>query len=386
MADHTYSTLLLHWNERGAWDAALRQLAHFRDGRKDASRHTAVIDTSTGSPYLLNYYGYALFFYHTLHGFSGQTAHLPQRRLAFSPHFSAFNASTGTALLPLLLAGALGTVEITASSATLTLLLPDTSGPAFYSFLNVSICQHVFLAQDGGTPFLLRVGVPLTLALPAPCATSLPASASTVTTTQFCATPTRVGDNSTFFSQKLLPPPLPLPLTLGECEAQALAHRFCGYLHVSETSSCTLVPGGTTCFLVVPAPSTPVAAQSTKGLVRCDFSSVYTPPAIVNASQVATGTGVGFAAPFSPLDSAVFSFVPQQGLGGCMGRAAEAQVCGGVFVPYLGGGKALGSCSGQGEACCLLNPYKGCAAGSAPGPWGGNATLFVFGGSGVFPQ
>jgi hypothetical protein len=57
MADHAMSSLMLHWNEAGAWNATLRQLSYFRDGRKDAGRHTAVVDTSTGSPLLLNYYG-----------------------------------------------------------------------------------------------------------------------------------------------------------------------------------------------------------------------------------------------------------------------------------------------------------------------------------------
>jgi hypothetical protein len=109
---------------------------------------------------------------------------------------------------------------------------------------------------------------------------------------------------------------------------------------------------------------------------------VYAPPRIVNASQVRTAAGVGFAAPFAPLDSALYSFVPQLGLQGCMAQAALAQVCGGALVPALG--RALGGCAGD-APCCLLNPYKGCALGAGEGPWG-NATLFVFGDSGVFPE
>lgn len=82
------------------------------------------------------------------------------------------------------------------------------------------------------------------------------------------------------------------------------------------------MPGGATCFLVAGAGG----GQSTKGLVRCDFSSVYTPPRIINASQVASAAGVGFAPPFAPLDSAVYSFVPEQGLQRCMAQAAQAQL------------------------------------------------------------
>ena len=89
------------------------------------TKNTAVIDTNTGQYGLLNYYGYALFFYHTLSAWSGQTVHLPRRFLQFAPHHSAFSAaaaadgggdgggggaggstgSEGTATLPILLAG-----------------------------------------------------------------------------------------------------------------------------------------------------------------------------------------------------------------------------------------------------------------------------------------
>ncbi len=270
-------------------------------------------------------------------------------------------------------------MEIAPASATLTLLLPDAEGPESYAFLNVTICQHVFLARGGDAPFALRAGAPLRLALPAPCATALPASASTVASADFCAIVGRVADNGTSFAGRL-PAPQPQPLSLAACEARALAHRFCGYLHENATSACTLVPGGATCFL---APSGAArGAASTKGLVRCDFSPVYAPPRIVNASQVHTAAGVGFAAPFAPLDSALYSFVPQQGLQGCVAQAALAQVCGGALVPALG--RALGGCAGD-APCCLLNPYKGCALGAGEGPWG-NATLFVFGDSGVFPE
>jgi hypothetical protein len=61
MADHSYSALLLRWNERGGWNTSVNQLSYFRDRKREASRHTAVIDTRTGQYGLLNYYGYALF-------------------------------------------------------------------------------------------------------------------------------------------------------------------------------------------------------------------------------------------------------------------------------------------------------------------------------------
>ena len=49
-----------------------------------------------------NYYGYALFFYHTINNWAGQRVHLPNRTLSFTPHHTAFNAS-GIAVLPILL-------------------------------------------------------------------------------------------------------------------------------------------------------------------------------------------------------------------------------------------------------------------------------------------
>ncbi len=409
MGDHAASALALHWNEADAWRFTLRQLAYFRTQRRDATRATAVIDTDTGGYALLNHYGYALFFYHTLHGFTGQTAHLPRRAIAFSPHHSAFNASTGGALLPVLLGGALGTLALTPASATLTLLFsapppppPPGNGsaprgalPQALSFLNITVCQHVFLAPPGA-PFVLAVGAPpLALALPAPCATASPASASTIGTTEFCALGGAVEDASTGFSQAPLPPPLPAALALPACQALARAHRFCGYQWQAAPGgggggACTLVPGGSTCFLV-PGGAPPGSAVRTLGLVQCDFSSVYTPPAVVNTSDVSTYADVAFGGGFSALGSAVFSFAVAPGAGAlaaCLAQARAQQACGALLAPAYSGSSApaVGSCR-PGAPCCMLNPYKGCsvAGGGATPPAWGNCTAVVFGGSGVLP-
>jgi len=39
--------------------------------KKEFTRIPAVVNTLTGQPALLNYYGYALFFYHTLTAWTG---------------------------------------------------------------------------------------------------------------------------------------------------------------------------------------------------------------------------------------------------------------------------------------------------------------------------
>jgi len=99
--------------------------------------------------------------------------------------------------------------------------------------------------------------------------------------------------------------------------------------------------------------------------------------------------GVDLAGKFLTLSRVGFGVKPWVGGGAqsCIAQAAAMQVCGGVFVPALsvgGSGRTLGSCA-RGGPCCLLNPYKGCALGAAKGPWG-NATVFVFGDTGVFPR
>lgn len=125
-----------------------------------------MIDTVTGQYGLLNYYGYALFFYHTLSAWSGQTVHLPKRHLQFQPHHTAFDSS-GTAVLPILLGGELGTATITQNTATIEMLLMKRRA---FSFRNITICQHVFAV--GGQPHTILLKQPLVLTLPSPCDTA----------------------------------------------------------------------------------------------------------------------------------------------------------------------------------------------------------------------
>ena len=118
---------------------------------------------------MLNYYGYALFFWHTLSAWSGQLTDLPGRTIGFSPHPSAFDAASQTAVLPILLGGGLGTATITPTAAVLRMEFWGDLGPKL-SFSNVTICQHSFAAP--GTAHVLAPNAPLVLALPAPCASA----------------------------------------------------------------------------------------------------------------------------------------------------------------------------------------------------------------------
>jgi hypothetical protein len=169
-----------------------------RDGlSQEATRHSAVIDTRTGQYALLNYYGYALFAFHTLSAWSGQTVDLHARQLAFRPHLTAFGGSGGgsTAVLPILLGGDLGTVTITPTTATI--IMPFLA--QLLSFENITICQHVFLASpssisspsssSSSSPHRIARGVPLILHLPTPCETSLPSAESTTVTSDYSSLP-----------------------------------------------------------------------------------------------------------------------------------------------------------------------------------------------------
>ena len=142
---------------------------------------------------LLNYYGYVLFFYHTLSAFSGQTIHLPDQTLSFNPNPASFGTATGTAVLPILLGGGLGTVTITPTTAVLEMLFLPTGavstptasnapsntdaaqqtaqGTEPLRFINVTICQHSFPGAH-----VLRLRTPLSFVLPARCASDLVAS------------------------------------------------------------------------------------------------------------------------------------------------------------------------------------------------------------------
>ena len=54
------------WRTSSAWSTSLNQMSVFREKKKENTRHTAVLSTVNGQYMLLNYYGYVLFFYHTL--------------------------------------------------------------------------------------------------------------------------------------------------------------------------------------------------------------------------------------------------------------------------------------------------------------------------------
>jgi hypothetical protein len=179
LGDHSNAALMLRWDTPEGWGTALTQARYWRDVKKEATKHTAVIDTVTGQYGLLNYYGYALFFYHTLSAFAGATIDLPRRSMEFQPHPSAFggvvghptrSASTGAsaggvAVLPILLGGDLGTLTITPTNATVQMALLKGE----LSFLNITVCQHVFAAASKWSPHTVRQGIPLVFQLPAPC-------------------------------------------------------------------------------------------------------------------------------------------------------------------------------------------------------------------------
>lgn len=57
MSDHSNTALLLRWHQPNAWDTSLRQLTYWRQQKREATRHSAVINTRNGLYGLLNYYG-----------------------------------------------------------------------------------------------------------------------------------------------------------------------------------------------------------------------------------------------------------------------------------------------------------------------------------------
>lgn len=380
MSDHALSALSLIWNEEGAWDTTLRQLRYWRLEKKEFTRLTAVIDTRTGQPALLNYYGYALFFFHTLTAWTGQVASLPRRSLSFAPHFSAFNSS-GQAVLPIVLGGALGTLSLTPSSATLSMAFigGDLSAQPL-SFLNITVCQHVFSGSEAA-PLLLGLGSPLVLQMPSSCDRASPASTTHIVTQQFCELGAPVSSAVAAWSQSPLPSAVYGISTLANCQAFAVNHYYCGYEF--DGTNCFAIPGAA-CYIVYPVAENTTARvlaapNRTLGYVLCNYSAVYAAPPMVNTSTTSLFDGVNFGAGFKPLTSAVYTFiVPSQGA--CAAQAATLQACGWLWVNAWAGG-VVGSCNSNGSAgCCILDPYAGCApGGSLPPAWGSNATLGIFG-------
>eukprot|EP00040_Diaphanoeca_grandis_P036929 m.238091 g.238091 ORF g.238091 m.238091 type:complete len:1248 (+) comp33718_c0_seq1:60-3803(+) len=361
MGDHSHTALLLRWNEQDAWNTSLAQIRYWRDRKRESTRHSAVVNTLSGQYGLLNYYGYALFWYHTLSAWTGQSINLPKRSLQFQPHVSAFNAS-GVATVPVLLGGDLGTLEITATTASLRMSF--LAKPL--SFLNVTICQHVFAATEA-QPFAVYKRQTIRFALPTPCNSAEESSATSVVSTPYCHSDTPVSAQSLQFSQGSPLPVVQGVATLEDCTSYALVHRFCGYMYTAATNSCTLAPG-TACALV---PRTaPAPPSSTIAVIKCNYSSVYTTPAIVNTTAPSIRRNVSFGPSFSYIDSAVFSFVTQN-VSNCLDRAVARQVCGWMFAPSYTGA-SVGSCSTATHGCCFLNPYRGCDRGLVQfQEWGG---------------
>ena len=353
-------------------------MRYWRETRRELTRNAAVVYTDTGLYGLLNYYGYALFFFHTLSAFSGQTASLPSRSIAFQPHFSAFDAASGEASVPVLLGGSLGALRLTSAAATLTMafLSAELRG-APLSFISVRICQHSF--TDGPYEFA-AAGSSVTFSLPAPCNSSLPSSASTIASAAYCtAAPAQNASASVAWAQQLTQP---LPdVTRDACLAFVASHRYCGYAFDAGASTCWPVPGAA-CYLV-DGPPGPSGREV--GFVSCNFTSAgYTPPSFVNTTSTAFYPNTSFAVGFTPLDSPVFSLVLPD-FDACAALAARQQSCGYLWAPRYAGA-ALGSC-GPGAldaGCCVLNPTTPASGGCAPGAllnpavWGAGAVLGIF--------
>jgi hypothetical protein len=371
MSDHSNGALRLRWNDERGFDTSLAQIRYWRNTRRELTKNAAVIYTQTGLYALLNYYGYALFYYHTLAAFSGLVANLPSRSIAFAPHFSAFSAA-GDAAVPVLLGGSLGVLRLSNTSAELSLAFL-AAGSAPLSFLSVAICQHTFAAG----PYDVAPGSSVQFALPSPCASALPSSASTVASAAYCtAAPAANASASAVWAQAA---GAPLTATRDECLAFVEAHRYCGYAFDSASGACSPVAGAA-CYLVDGAAPRPASVEV--GFVACNYSgSGYAPPRFVNTSSPTLTPNATFAA-FEPLDSPVYSIAaPDEAA--CAALAARAQSCGYQWSAEYGGA-ALGSCgtSALARGCCVLNPTSpasgGCAPGDAAGPEWPNAVVAVF--------
>ena len=380
MSDHSNAALRLRWNDVRGFDTSLRQVRYWRETRRELTRSTAVVYTGSGMYGLLNYYGYALFFFHTLSAFSGQTADLPARTISFRPHFSAFSAA-GEAAVPLLLGGSLGKLSISPAEATLSAAFLDEGAPL--SFLEVRICQHVFAA---GPYELSAPGAALRFALPAPCDTSQASSASTAASANYgVAAPAPNASATATWAQALGTAPLQ-GVTRAECLAYVAAHVYCGYAFDAASSKCWPVPG-VACYLVDAPPRAAAAPAREVGFVSCSYASAgYSPPAFVNTSSTAFFANASFSLGFAPLDSPVFSAV-LPGFDACAALAARQQACGYLWAPRYAG-PVLGSCgpAAMDAGCCVLNPTSpasgGCAPGSPldPAVWGAGAVLGLFDG------
>jgi hypothetical protein len=247
---------------------------------------------------LLNYYGYALFFYHTLNNFAGQTVHLPNRTASFTPHHTAFNAS-GVAVLPILLGGQLGTLTLTPTAATFNMAFLQQP----LSFTKVTVCQHD--VAPAGLVLAHRTAV--TVALPSPCASATVASASAVVSTPRCTlSRPATGTKWTSYTgaiNRSTP-------SLTECQVFATDHHYCGYEYHAAAGTCLLVPGSA-CETVAVAGSDAIV-----GKLACNFSDANATPR-VDVAKVATHSATAFfnfsltpnPAQLSALNSPVYSML-----------------------------------------------------------------------------
>jgi hypothetical protein len=377
MSDHSNTALRLRWNDITAWNTSLFQIQYWRNIRKESTRNTAVFMANTGMYALLNYYGYALFFYHTLGSFSGQVANLPNRSISFSPHFSAFSTS-GIANIPVLLGGCLGTLSITPVQALLTFEFLGEDSASSLSFLSITICQHEF--SNGPFEFKQQ-GDTVNFVLPSPCNTSLPSSANTLASNSYCKAIPAMNSSSLIWAQQPITQYLE-NVSLEDCLNYATLHYYCGYEYDINKTHCSLVPG-IACYLVDIGPSPLNETIIERGYIHCDYStSGYLPSININSSDVHFSYQVAFTNN-APIDSPVFSILLPN-YDECIALAISQQSCGFLWAPhYLG--TQLGSCGPQAldSGCCVLNPSAPgvCSSGSAldPSIWGIDVILGIFG-------
>ena len=375
MSDHSNSALRLRWNDMTAYNTSLEQIKFWRNVRKESTRQAAVFMANTGMYSLLNYYGYALFFYHTLNAFSGQVANLPNRSLSFQPHYSAFSLS-GEASVPALLGGCLGSLNISPAHAVLTFAFLGEDSASKLSFIKVTICQHEF---TNGPYEYTNNGDSISFILPTPCNSSSPSSANTIASASYCkATPTANASMLVWAQQ-------PLTQQQGgysreDCLNFVVAHHYCGYEYDANKTICTTVPG-IACYLVDSGPIPPNGGEEVeRGFVQCDYSaSGYSPPLLINASNVAFFEQQGFDK--APIDSPVYTTVLQD-YDDCLALAISQQSCGFIWAPRYSGPQ-LGSCGPEAldSGCCVLNPSSNCSTGTSLDPkiWGQNVVLGIFG-------
>jgi hypothetical protein len=377
MSDHSNSALRLRWNDVNGWNTSISQINFWRNTRQEPTRHAAVFMANTGMYSLLNYYGYALFFYHTLNAYSGQIANLPNRSISFHPHYSAFVLSGEEATVPVLLGGCIGSLQISPTKADLTFAFLGEDAASTLSFTSISICQHSF--TNGPFEFM-KQGDSVTFILPTPCDSSSPLSANIIASAQYCKASPTANASTLMWSQQPLTQQISGFLR-EDCLSYVEAHHYCGYEYNSNTSTCTLVPG-IACYLVESGPLPPTNMVE-RGYVHCDYSfSGYTPPQIINASNVTFMYNIGFK-DSAPIDSPVYSvLLPDYDT--CFSLAVSQQVCGFIWAPRYSGPQ-LGSCGPEAldSGCCVFNPSAPghCVTGSTldPSVWGDNVVLGIFG-------